>query len=218
MSLGLLYVFPHSILQHHLTNQRWCMRYHSNPHRETNIFGNRLLLCVLTSIRPHIPLTSPDETVSLILWNSTELTVSILCATIPTLRPLYKEFLSLFSRRRRSPSLQSYKLDNTPSAKSEPFKSSSVSDSGNTYASKSSVSVGAQQMDINAAIFKESGGSQTNLRSRDGRGTGNGMGSQDGIFCTDVVYVEFEDREEPPPGTACSKDWSRRGCQNWEVV
>ncbi|KAF8862133.1 hypothetical protein BDZ45DRAFT_617703 [Acephala macrosclerotiorum] len=130
------------------------------------------------------------ETVSLILWNSTELMVTILCATIPTLRPLYKQFIRPFSRSidRR----QSYRLDsNLP--KNEALKFTPY-----TYSSKASVVVGHRDTDARST--------KTSLGRR-------GEGSEGSIVCTDVVNIEFEERAQP----YTPNNRSKRTCQNWET-
>lgn len=74
------------------------------------------LVCPITLDGPfhtpescHIGWHNPDVTLPLILWGSTELLVCILCASIPTLRPLYKTI------RGTSSSHDIYELGNTPS-------------------------------------------------------------------------------------------------------
>lgn len=132
-----------------------------------------------------------DETVSLILWNSTELTVTILCATIPTLRPLYKQCMRLFSRS--NDRRQSYRLDgSTP--KNEAFKFTPY-----TSNSKASVVVGHRDTDSRSA--------KVVLGHR-------GEDSERRIVCTEVVNVEFEERAEPYP----PNNWPLRTCHNWEMV
>jgi hypothetical protein len=128
-----------------------------------------------------------DETVGLILWNSTELTVTILCATIPTLRPLYKQLLrlSLDSKDRR----RSYRLgDRQPKSSAAQFT---------PYTSKASVAVGQKDTDA-----------RSNKRIL-------GHGGDGSIVCTDVVYVEFEERSEPYTPSIWS---SKRSCRNWEMI
>ncbi|KUJ10401.1 uncharacterized protein LY89DRAFT_656175 [Mollisia scopiformis] len=134
------------------------------------------------------------ETVGLILWNSTELTVTILCATIPTLRPLIAQLLRLCSRS--STRRQSYRLSSTP-PKSEAFQSTTKS------------SVVAEQRDVERQREPDVRSDKSILGHR-------GENSESSIVCTDVVYVEFEERAEPY--TPSSSNWSKRGCQNWEMI
>ena len=37
-------------------------------------------------------LTSPDDTVDMLIWSATESTATIMCSSIPVLRPLYVRF------------------------------------------------------------------------------------------------------------------------------
>ncbi|CZR68799.1 related to integral membrane protein pth11 [Phialocephala subalpina] len=129
------------------------------------------------------------ETVGLILWNSTELTVTILCATIPTLRPLYKQILRHASKSKDR--RQSYRLGDGP-PKNEASQST-------RYTSKASV-VGGQR-DIDDRSDKSIFGHRGDV-------------SNGNIVCTDVVYIEFEERSEPHTPSS----WSKRGCKNWEMV
>jgi hypothetical protein len=141
-----------------------------------------------TTFKKHhtdFPLT--DETVGLILWSSTELTVTILTATIPTLRPLYKQLFALSKNRSRS-----FRLGEHPSYNGQPHFTPY------TNSVKASVEVG------------QSSTSDRSDKSILGHG-GNGS-----IVCTDVVYVQFEERSDPQ--TPESDRWNKRHCQTWNVV
>lgn len=135
------------------------------------------------------------ETVGLILWSSTEATVTILTATIPTLRPLYKQ---LFLRQ----PINNYRLNAVQKSPSN-FNFSPYVPSN--YQSKSSVSTGAT-----GHSRSDSDRSDQSIINH-GAAPGNGS-----IICTEVVYVEFEERENPQ--TPDIDRWNKRHCQTWEVV
>lgn len=132
------------------------------------------------------------ETVGLILWTSTELTVTILTATIPTLRPLYKRLFAHSKHRRLS-----YRLGDHPSRKEQlhftPYTNS-----------------------VKASVVATTTTQQS--RSTDDRSDKSILGHQGNgsIVCTDVVYVEFEERSNPQ--TPEWDRWNRRHCQTWEFV
>ena len=136
-----------------------------------------------------------DETVGLILWSSTEATVTILTATIPTLRPLYKQ---IFLHQPGN----SYRLNAVQKSPSN-FNFSPYVPSN--YQTKSSVSTGA------------TGHSRTDSDRSDQSIINHGVAPGNGsIMCTEVVYVEFEERENPQ--TPDIDRWNKRHCQTWEVV
>ncbi|KAH8808619.1 hypothetical protein F5884DRAFT_378259 [Xylogone sp. PMI_703] len=62
------------------------------------------------------------ETVGLILWSSTELMVTMLAASLSTLRPLYKKFRGTYSSNEgyHGSSSGAYRLDNVKDGKAEP--------------------------------------------------------------------------------------------------
>ena len=109
-----------------------------------------------------------DETVRLILWSSTEMTVTILTATIPTLHPLYKRVFRITSPSQDA--TPSYKLPDRPPP-NDPFYFS-------PYDNNSQTLVVAGQRNADERSLK------SNLSRRD-------------IICTDVVDVEYEQRSDP---------------------
>ncbi|KAE9366870.1 hypothetical protein N431DRAFT_384870 [Stipitochalara longipes BDJ] len=135
------------------------------------------------------------ETVGLILWSSTELTVTILTATIPTLRPLYKQ---LFLHQ----PAHSYRLNAVQKSPSN-FNFSPYVPS--KYQTSSTVSAGA--------TTHSRTDSDRSDKSIINHGAAPGEGA---IVCTDVVYVEFEERQNP--ATPDLERWSKRHAQLWEIV
>lgn len=95
-------------------------------------------------------------------------------------------------------------LDDTP-PQSDAFKSIK---STTTYTSKSSVIAGDPDPTIGLAMTTDTRSDKSILGHKGERSDGS-------IVCTDVVYIEFEDRSEP---YTARSDWTKRSCQNWEVV
>lgn len=71
-------------------------------------------------------ISSLVDTVGLILWSSTELTLTILTATIPTLRPLYNSLRGVSSRGEYNDNSRGYELSDSAPMKLRPKEGNSM--------------------------------------------------------------------------------------------